>query len=73
MEIHWNHLENLTPVERSAIEERLRKLAAEHDDLIDVRIVGRSTRHHRHGAQEVRIACLARGKQEGVHGLAFPG
>lgn len=62
MEIHWDHLEELTPEERSAIEKRIEELAGDHQDLIDVRILARRTRHHRRGGQEVRITCQARGK-----------
>ena len=64
MEIHWHHVgTTLRDEERAAIEERLRSLAAGHDDLIDVRISGRESGHHRHGEKEVRIVCQARGKE----------
>ncbi|HET6304398.1 MAG TPA: cold shock domain-containing protein [Myxococcota bacterium] len=64
MEIHWHHVgTTLRDEERAAIEERLRSLAAGHDDLIDVRITGRESGHHRHGEKEVRIVCQARGKE----------
>lgn len=38
-------------------------LAAGHAGLIDVRITARTTPHHRHGDQEVRIVCQARGRE----------
>ena len=48
MEIHWRHVgTTLRDEERAAIEERLRALAAGHADLIDVRITGRESGHHR--------------------------
>ena len=63
MEIHWRKLESLKASERRAIEARLQALAHGHSDLIDLRIAGRPTAHHRHGAQEVRITCEVRGKE----------
>jgi ribosomal subunit interface protein len=63
VQIRWTHLDALDSAERRDIEERLERLAAGHDDLIDVRIVARRTRHHRHGDREVRIVCRARGKE----------
>ena len=63
MEMHWVHPELFGEMQREAAEARIRELAAGHTDLIDVRIVGRATEHHRHGAQEVRIACEARGRE----------
>jgi len=61
MEIHWRHTEELGPDVREAAERRLRGLAGEHGDLIDVYVSGRTSGHHRHGGQEVRIVCQARG------------
>src|SRR3990172_12211197 len=63
MEIHWRNLATLGDEERSAIEGRLRSLEEGHNDLIDVRITGRESGHHRHGEKEVRIVCQARGKE----------
>jgi cold shock CspA family protein/ribosome-associated translation inhibitor RaiA len=63
MEIHWFGLGGLEVAERAEIETRLERLAEGHDDLIDLRITGRKTRHHRHGSQEVRITCQARGRE----------
>jgi cold shock CspA family protein len=63
MEIHWSHPEGLGAEERRLIEDRIRNLATGHDDLIDVRIVARETGHHRRGNQEVRVTCMARGKE----------
>ncbi|UCE84543.1 MAG: cold shock domain-containing protein [Deltaproteobacteria bacterium] len=61
VEIHWYKLDKLDEAERHAAEERLEGLAANHTDLIDVSIAARPTRHHRHGAQEVRISADVRG------------
>jgi ribosomal subunit interface protein len=63
LQIRWTRLDDLDSKTRRTIEERLERLAAGQDDLIDVRIVAHRTRHHRHGDQEVRIVCRARGKE----------
>lgn len=63
MEIHWVHAEDLTEVQREAVEQRLRALAGQKGDLMDVRIVVRSSAHHQHGDDEVRLTCDARGKE----------
>jgi CspA family cold shock protein len=63
MEIHWTHMGEVDPGLRADAERRLRALAADHTDLIDLRITGAETRHHRHGAREVRIRCQARGRE----------
>jgi len=66
MEIHWKNLDEVRPDVRERIEERLRALAGDHGDLIDVRIAAKTTGHHVHGGQEVRIAGQARGKEQVV-------
>jgi cold shock CspA family protein/ribosome-associated translation inhibitor RaiA len=63
MEIHWVGMGRLEDAERAEIEARLKRLAESHSDLIDVRIAGRTTRHHHHGDQEIRITCQARGRE----------
>jgi ribosomal subunit interface protein len=63
VEIHWHDVETLSEAERSAIEERIARLASHHSDLIDIRITGRTTRHHRRGNQEVRITADVRGSE----------
>jgi cold shock CspA family protein len=63
MEIHWRHPELFRDTERELAEKRLRELARDRGDLIDVRIAGHASNHHRHGGQEVRIACQARGTE----------
>jgi ribosomal subunit interface protein len=63
MEIHWTHFEALSDEQREAVESRIRALAEGHSDLIDVRLMARTSGHHRHGQQEVRLACQARGKE----------
>jgi ribosome-associated translation inhibitor RaiA len=63
VEIHWTNLDGLRIQEREDAELRFRKLAATHNDLIDLRITGKTNGHHAHGAEEVRIACQARGRE----------
>lgn len=62
-EIHWRNFQGLAAEEKEAIEGRLQALASERGDLVDVRIAGQSTEHHRHGAREARIAAHLRGKE----------
>ena len=63
MELHWVHPEEFEEREREETERRIRELAGDHTDLIDVRITARASGHHRHGDREVRIVCNARGKE----------
>jgi cold shock CspA family protein/ribosome-associated translation inhibitor RaiA len=63
MELHWHHPEAFREQDRILAEQRVRELARDHADLIGVRISARPTAHHRHGGQEVRITCEARGKE----------
>ena len=63
MEIHWTHMDEVDDALRALAEERMRALAEGHTDLIDVRITGHHTQHHRHSAREVRITCQARGRE----------
>jgi cold shock CspA family protein/ribosome-associated translation inhibitor RaiA len=63
MELHWVHPELFREADRALAAERIAELARERTDLIDVRITARSNGHHRHGGQEVRITCAARGKE----------
>jgi len=63
MEIHWRNAEEISTDVHEQIEERLRILDGDHEDLIDVRIAVKTSGHHRHGGQEVRITCQARGKE----------
>jgi hypothetical protein len=64
VQIHWCHTDWLKGEERAEIEERIESLAAEgQGDLLDVRIVGKPTQHHRSGGHEVRITCDARGRE----------
>jgi len=62
MEIHWLGAKSLADEERQAAEDRLQGLARDRTDMIDVRISVRASAHHRHGGQEARIACEARGQ-----------
>jgi cold shock CspA family protein/ribosome-associated translation inhibitor RaiA len=63
MELHWHHPEAFGEADRAAAERRVADVAENHTDLIDVRISARGSGHHRHGEQEVRITCQARGKE----------
>jgi ribosomal subunit interface protein len=63
MQIHWVDPNAFPEQVRLAAEERIRKLAGEHTDVIDVRVAARSNGHHRHGGHEVRITCDARGAE----------
>jgi len=63
MEIHWNHVEEIGAEERQRIEVRIIALAQGHSDLIDLRITGRGSGHHRRGAKEIRLTCQLRGKE----------
>jgi cold shock CspA family protein/ribosome-associated translation inhibitor RaiA len=63
VEIHWTHIAEVAEGVRADAERRLQALAGDHTDLIDLRITGSETRHHRHGAREVRIRCQARGRE----------
>jgi cold shock CspA family protein/ribosome-associated translation inhibitor RaiA len=56
VEIHWDRTEGLPEAARAAAEERLRGLAREHGDLIDLRIKASETRHHRRGGKEIRVS-----------------
>jgi CspA family cold shock protein len=62
MQIHWTHMQDIRPEQRDKVESRLRELAEGRKDLIDVRISGHVSNHHRHGGCEVTIVCQARGK-----------
>lgn len=63
MEIHWRNMDEVEATQREIVERRLLALADGHTDLIDLRIAAKPNNHHRHGAQEVHITCLARGKE----------
>jgi cold shock CspA family protein/ribosome-associated translation inhibitor RaiA len=63
MELHWHHPEAFREADRATAEKRIAELARDRTDLIDVRIAAHRTEHHRHGGQEVRITCEARGKE----------
>jgi cold shock CspA family protein/ribosome-associated translation inhibitor RaiA len=63
VEIHWRSVGELRESDRAEAEARLDALASGHNDLIDVRIAGHSSGHHRLGDREIRITCQARGKE----------
>ncbi len=63
MEIHWHHPEQFRDEDRQAADDRIRALGKDRTDLIDVRVTARSTTHHQHGGQEVRLTCRARKRE----------
>jgi len=62
MEIHWDQLD-LSEDEREAAELKLRRIAAQHDDLLSIHIAGRDSAHHRHGGREVHISGHTKGRE----------
>lgn len=63
MEIHWVNPGLFREEERALAEARIQELTEGRTDIIDVRITARPSGHHRHGGQEVRITCEARGRE----------
>jgi len=63
VEIHWRNPDPIPEPERDDVEQRLRALAEDHTDLIDVWVDVTDNRHHRHGGDEVAIRCQARGRE----------
>lgn len=61
IQIHWDHLSEISEAAKDRAEARLRALAAQHDDLLSLRVSGRTSAHHRHGGHEVRIVGKAKG------------
>ncbi len=71
MEIHWRNAQELDEAACAKAEQRLRKLAEHHRDLIDLSIdVAPRGAHHRHGERRVEIRCQARGADLVAHGEA---
>lgn len=64
MDIHWHRTNWLNETEKGEIESRIRALSQQgREDLIDVRISGKPSRHRGHDVHEVRITCEARGRE----------
>jgi ribosome-associated translation inhibitor RaiA len=63
VEIHWTNLDGIDEKDRQDAEERFRRLAESHNDLIDLRITGKKNGREPHASEEVRIACQARGRE----------
>jgi len=63
VQIHWVNCQSLPQPQREAVEDRIRKLGEGHTDLIDVRIAGHESGHHRHGNCELRIIADVRGTE----------
>jgi hypothetical protein len=53
IQIHWDHLNEVSDAAKAPAEARLRALAAQHDDLLSLRVSGHSSAHHRRGGREV--------------------
>ena len=62
MEIHWDRMQGIDDSQKEAVEARFERLASQHDDLIEARIVGHPSQHHRQGGQSVRIHLSIRGE-----------
>lgn len=62
IQIHWDHLNEISDAGKVSAEVRLRALAAQHDDLLSLRVSGRTSAHHRHGDREVRIVGKGKGR-----------
>ena len=62
IQIHWDHLNEVSDAVKAPAEARLRALAAQHDDLLSLRVSGRTSAHHRRGDREVRIVGKAKGR-----------
>jgi len=63
VQIHWIHCHDVSNEQREHVEARLRSLSAESDDMIDVRVVGSASNHHRRGGCGIKITCMARGHE----------
>jgi ribosomal subunit interface protein len=63
MQIHWDDLGEIGEAVRDEVEDRLRRLVAQHDDVLSVRIAGKASQHHRHGGREVHISARAKGRE----------
>ncbi|MFI5317079.1 MAG: HPF/RaiA family ribosome-associated protein [Myxococcota bacterium] len=63
MQIQWDDLGEIDEAVRGEIEARLRRLAAQHDDVLAIRIAGRASRHHRRGGREIHITARAKGRE----------
>jgi CspA family cold shock protein len=63
IELYFDGLEEVGQADRDAAESRIRALAGEHDDLLFVRVAGRTTRHAKHGDREVHITGRAKGRE----------
>ena len=63
MEIHWRNVSPLPDAARARIEERLRALAADRSDLIELHISAKTSRHHVHGGSEVSVRAQSRGRE----------
>ena len=63
IELFFDGLDEVRQADRDAAESRIRSLASQHDDLLFVRVAGRTTRHAKHGDREVHITGRAKGRE----------
>ena len=56
-------MDEVHEADRDAAESRIRSLATQHDDLLFVRVTGRTTRHAKHGDREVHISGRTKGRE----------
>jgi ribosome-associated translation inhibitor RaiA len=67
MDIQWHVVTELDSTRRDAVEARIRKLGEGRKDLIHVVIHVENSKHHQHGAAEVKIRCQAKGRELIAH------
>lgn len=63
MRIDWRNGRDIDEEQRKSAEDRLEALAEQGNDLMNVMITSKSTKHHRHGGHEIHIVCRARGRE----------
>jgi cold shock CspA family protein len=62
IQIHWDHIDDVSEAAKASAEGRVRALAARHDDLLSLRVSGRRSAHHRCGDREIRIMAKVKGR-----------
>lgn len=67
MDIQWHVVTDLDSARRESAESRIRKLGEGRKDLIHVVVHVESSKHHQHGAAEVKIRCQAKGRELIAH------
>ena len=67
MDIRWHVVTDLAPSCREGAEARIEKLGEGQKDLIHVVVHVEGSKHHQHGAAEVKIRCQAKGRELIAH------